>query len=744
MTGCGRAADEESGSVEAMRQGEKDSRRCSEKNKNRGFSGRAGRLPEGKRGPAFPGRSRAWIGQKKKGRKKMADFVLNLSTRIAADEERKPLFHAAEVLRRDIRETLTGRGPENVIRVALDPTLGEEAYRAEVREEEIRLCCGDELGAVYGLLSVSEKFLGVKPLGWWMGLNPEKREKVLIPAQTWQSRAHRVRFRSWFINDEVLFTGWHLEENQRAEVWRRAFEALLRCGGNMVIPGTDREYDGTVLNEMALEWGLWITQHHSEILGARMFGRVYPTLTPSYAQYPEKYEALWQEAIDRYAGRKVVWAIGFRGQGDHAFWDDNDDGYDSDQKRGAFISSVMKRQMELVRKKDPDALFSTNLYGELMDLYRKGMLEVPGEVIRLWGDNGFGRMVSRRQENLNPRVDAMPGEGEPGRNGIYYHISFYDLQAANHITMLQIAPKKIAEELGRLLERGADTLWNINTGSIQPHLFMIDLIRRMWQSGTYDPDRAAAEFALDYYGTETAAGLLTGYAEAAVSYGPHEDDRAGDQYYHWPLRALARALMRGEWDRPVESMRWAAGDRPLREQVRVFAENVRPGIISWGEYARRCRDTEAGLPERAGKRIAQTMGLQGTIHRTGCEALYAFCQACAHEMDGRDLQAYLWTDRALQAAREGLRAMEETSGRFTHLYRNDCFVNVRLTVQVLESVRSWLRIRGDGERMYDWEKAYLTPESEKRVTLQSHRTCQLSDEEMCRLMRGEIEPEEAF
>ena len=88
--------------------------------------------------------------------------------------------------------------------------------------------------------------------------------------------------------------------------------------------------------------------------------------------------------------------------------------------------------------------------------------------------------------------------------------------------------------------------------------------------------------------------------------------------------------------------------------------------------------------------------------------------------------------------------MEETSGRFTHLYRNDCFVNVRLTVQVLESVRSWLRIRGDGERMYDWEKAYLTPESEKRVTLQSHRTCQLSDEEMCRLMRGEIEPEEAF
>jgi hypothetical protein len=256
--------------------------------------------------------------------------------------------------------------------------------------------------------------------------------------------------------------------------------------------------------------GLWVTQHHSELLGARMFGRVYPDLTPSYGLYPEKYEALWQEAIDRYAGKRILWCIGFRGQGDHAFWDDDGAGFDTDEKRGRFISSVMRRQMELTRAKDPDALFSTNLYGELMGLYRQGFLTVPEEVVKIWGDDGFGRMISRRQENLNPRVDAMPGPEETGRHGIYYHVSFYDLQAANHITMLQVPVSLVIRELERVLERKADTLWNINVGSVRPHLFMLEIVRRMRRDGRCDPADAAREFAADYYGGGQAARVLTG------------------------------------------------------------------------------------------------------------------------------------------------------------------------------------------------------------------------------------------
>ena len=673
----------------------------------------------------------------------MSDFILSLSTRIQADESQSAIQHAAAVLRRDMRENLSGQGPDNVIRVLQDSALEAETYAAEVTEQEVLLRCGDDLGAVYALLSVSQRYLGVQPLGWWMGLRPKMHDTAWIPLGGWESPRYAVRYRCWFVNDEVLFTGWHLEESQRAEVWKRLFEALLRCGGNMVIPGTDREYDGHRLCDMALERGLWITQHHTELLGARMFARAYPELQPSYTQHPREFEALWQEAVDRYAGRRVVWTIGFRGQGDKAFWHD-DSGYDTAEKQGAFISSVMRRQMELVRAKDPKAVFSTNLYGEMMGLYRAGHLKVPDGVIRLWGDNGYGKMVSRRQNNDNPRVDAMPAEHEKGEHGIYYHVSFYDLQAANHITMLQNPPQMIADELERVLKRRAGQVWNINVGSVKPHAFMLEVVRRMWTDGRCDAGKAAAEFAHVYYGSEAAAKLLTGYASCAVAYGPNADDRAGDQYYHFPLRIMIRALMRGENALPVPSLLWAADGVSYLKQVEKIARIGQTGMDSWGRYVQDCREVMDGMPEADAVRLRDTLLLQGVLHQTGCEGLYSFGQCAFHAVNGHDLQAFLWADRALEAHRRGLAAMRGVGGRFAHLYDNDCFAGVELTCRMLEGLRSWLRIRGDGDLMYDWEKQYLVSPEEKRVVLQTHRTVQLSDDELCLRLRGEVDLEAAF
>ena len=676
----------------------------------------------------------------------MDSFLFSLSTRIHADESVPAIRHAADILRRDMRSCLSEAGKENAIRVLIDPDLPEETYKARVSPDEIILRCGDDLGAAYALLSVSERVLHVKPLGWWMGLKPERTDSAAVPCGGWESPEYKVRFRGWFINDEVLFSGWHSEENARAEVWEMVFETILRCGGNMVIPGTDRGFDGHVLNEMALERGLWLTQHHTELLGANMFARVYPDLQASYTLYPDKYEGLWKEAIDRYAGRRVVWAVGFRGQGDRAFWEDDAEA-DTAEKRGAFIGKVMRRQMELVRAKDPAARFCTNLYGEMMALYRGGHLPVPKEVIKLWGDNGFGKMVSRRQNNDNPRTDAMPAENEPGDNGIYYHVSFYDLQAANHITPLQIPPQMVADELKTILDRHADTLWNVNVGSVYPHPFLLDLVSRMWKTGEYDAEEAARDFARTYYGTESLASLFTDYAESAVFYGPHADDRAGDQYYHWPLRALAHALLCGETAGPVHSLLWAADCKTFPEQVRKLANAVYPGVASWRAYVNKALSAVHSLEETdpaAAGRLRDREYLYGLLHQTGCEGIYAFCQACVHAIGGNDLQAYLWADRALQCHKRALDAMEKVQGRFAHIYRNDCFAGVALTVRVLEAARAWLRIRGDGEYLFKWEKQFLVPREEALLSLQSHRTVQLTDDELCLRLRGEIALDLAF
>ena len=621
----------------------------------------------------------------------MNGFELSLSTAIKGGEEFPSVRNAKDILKRDMSEVLTGYGKENTINVIFDNDIRKESFTAEAAEDSITIRAGDDLGAVYGLLSISEKFLGIKPLSWWTGTKTEKKDKAVIPAVTWSSPEYKVRFRCWFINDEVLFLGWHKEEAERAAVWRRVFETVLRCGGNMVIAGTDREYDGQMLNEMALDMGLWLTQHHTELLGARMFGRVYPDLKPSYILYPELFEGLWKEAIDRYAGRRVVWTIGFRGQGDSSFWE-SDTSFDSDEKRGRLISDVMRRQMELVREKDRDAIFTTNLYGEMTGLYRNGFLDIPDGVIKIWGDNGYGKMVSRRQNNDNPRNPSIPDRNDDGKNGIYYHISFYDLQAANHITMLQNPPQMIADELRAVLVNGGGEIWNVNVGSVKPHVFMLDLVRRMWTTGQYDEDEAAVEFASDYYGESSIAPVYTEYSKHAVHYGLNDDDRAGDQYYHFPLRSLARALLSGETEKPLESLFWAAGDISYKDQLEKICSVAYAGMTSWKEYLRECHEASYLLTEEAALRFRDDIILQAYIHKNGCESLYSFCNAAAHEMKGDHLQAFLWADRALEAAEKTLEKMNRVHGRFAHIYDNDCFAGVGLTAQVLRSLRSWLRI----------------------------------------------------
>lgn len=175
-----------------------------------------------------------------------------------------------------------------------------------------------------------------------------------------------------------------------------------------------------------------------------------------------------------------------------------------------------------------------------------------------------------------------------------------------------------------------------------------------------------------------------------------------------------------------------------------LAQVVKPGIASWGAYEARCRQAMAGQAEDMAVRIRETLLLPAVIHQAGCEGLYSFCQACIHALHDDPLQAYLWTDRALQASRRALDEMRQVRGRFTHVYDNDCFVGVGLTAQVLEGVRAWLRIWGDGPLLYDWEKRYLIPPEENRVMLQTHRTVQLSDDELCQRLRGEVELKKAF
>lgn len=369
---------------------------------------------------------------------------LNINTKIKGEIISPAVKKAVSNLMRDLGKSCLQTDTLGADVYLRYERMESESFLLKAENEVLILQAGDELGFIYGIYEISRSVLGIQNFWFWNDQQIEKKDEYIIEDNyQYQSVQSRVRYRGWFINDEVLIHTWKVDRCEN-KPWEMIFEALLRCGGNMTIPGTDK--NARKYRKLASEMGLYVTHHHAEPLGAEMFSRVFPEQNPSYDENEEKFQSLWKLGIKEQKDLKVIWNIGFRGQGDCPFWE-NDPKYDTPQSRGELMSGLIRCQYEMVKAECENAVCCTNLYGETMELYQQGYLKLPEDVIKIWADNGFGKMVTRRQNNHNPRISSLPAYKESGKHGIYYHVSFYDLQAANHMTMLSNSPEFVAKEL---------------------------------------------------------------------------------------------------------------------------------------------------------------------------------------------------------------------------------------------------------------------------------------------------------
>lgn len=341
------------------------------------------------------------------------NIMINKNSKITGmDGKSEAVRRAVEALRRDMALVFEESAEEGSDICLIKETMEPEQFVLQVENGRLEVQAAEELGFIYGIYEISRVFLGIPAFWFWMDFVPDKKKEVRIPDTSfYHSEPCAVKYRGWFINDEVLLHTWCVDR-KKDKPWEMAFETLLRCRGNTVIPGTDR--NAGYYRKLASEMGLYIAHHHAEPLGAEMFARAYPELNPSYAEYPEKFQKLWEDAVALQKDMKVVWNLGFRGQGDCPFWE-NDPQYATDEARGELLSRLIRMQYDLVKEQNPNAVCSTNLYGEVMELYRKGKIALPEDVIKIWADNGYGKMVSRRQNNHNPRIPALPEEGNGSR-----------------------------------------------------------------------------------------------------------------------------------------------------------------------------------------------------------------------------------------------------------------------------------------------------------------------------------------
>ena len=595
----------------------------------------------------------------------------------------------------------------------------------------------DDLGAVYALLHISHTALGVEPFWFWNDQPLGRRETALIPCGETHSCAAAIRYRGWFINDEVLLHAWTLD-GSREKPWEMAMEALLRLGGNMVIPGTDK--NAHKYRALAADFGLYITHHHAEPLGATMFLRAYPELTPSYAEHPELFHGLWADAIRQQKDWKVVYNVGFRGQGDKPFWED-DPSYDTPQKRGALISSLIRRQYDMVQAAAPGAPCCTNLYGEVMELYNGGHIDLPEEIIRIWADNGYGKMVTRRQNNHNPRVRALPKAGSAAAHGVYYHASFYDLQAASQMTMLPNPPSFVRRELKNAMALGVTDFWIINCSNIKPHLYTLDYIAALWREGDADPARHLADYCARCYGAENAAAAApchAAYYDAAVSFGPHEDERAGEQFANHCARMLMSQWMKNA-DEPADGMRWAIDAPTLREQVVWYREKCEEAVGNYSSLAKRCEAACAAMTQPGRTLFEDSVMMQARLLLATYKGSLLAMDSLLRAMEGSWLRAFYLAGQAKASYLAADRAMREREhGKWSLFYANDCQADVKQSAWLAGVMMGVLRNNGDGPHFYRWQRRFIDAPEDASIMLLLNLENHLDNDGLFALMQARV------
>ena len=727
---------------------------------------------------------------------------ININTKITGDTKDTPVRKAVQALERDLKNTCkesteagleirlvnaedninsgTGSLPQNEASYESQKSIAYDAvsemFTIDRNEISLTITSASSLGLIYGIYHVSREFLDVQNFWFWNEQELRKEPEHIVPDNYhYESKPSKVRFRGWFINDEVLFDGWREKVGENFP-WEMAFEALLRCGGNMTIPGTD--HNSHRYKNLANDYGLWITHHHAEPLGAQMFARAYPDLEASFNKHPDLFRGLWQQAIEDQKNCKVVWNLGFRGQGDRPFWAD-DPTYDTPKARGKLMSDLILEQYNLVKESYKDAVCCTNLYGETMELYKDGFLSFPEDVIKIWADNGFGKMVSRRQNNHNPRVYALPHDGDNSAHGIYFHASFYDLQAAAMMTMLPNAPEFVVNELRDVYAHGVDDFWIINCSNVKPHTYYLNLIAKMW-SGDSDNRSNAQEYASDhlhdyvkrYYGSITSKEFISriedaykAWPEHTPKYGPNEDDHAGEQFSNHGARILTCGFISNfnkndpASTKALPELNWICQKDTLLEQVKWHEEKYKEALEGYTKYLEDCNKIKEDLIAKGYAKAAEVLDnnlvCQVQYHYYSYLGAYHICKAiltCLDDMkeggkfidvleegaNGKPvdyLTAFYEAGLAKKAFFEGYSVMRSHEHDiWEEFYENDCEADIRQSGFVAEGLMSHLRVLGDGPHFYKWQRKFQKESGGEKVHLILRIKAHLTDDELWNLM----------
>lgn len=454
--------------------------------------------------------------------------------------------------------------------------LTKERFKINISADKIVIYAQHDLGFIYGLLYISEHYLGVRPFWFFMDQTIEQKKMLQIPEEVIASKDSVVLFRGWHFCDAVLMLGWQYNK-QENRGWNMCLEALLRCGANTLVSGSEEL--AAIAEDTAKQYGIYHTVNQE---------------TPSFA--PELQDAVFH----------------------------------------------------------------------------------------------------------------------------------YSLQETNPLTMLPASVAEVTDELGSALAAGKNRFWAVKCSNVRPHVYFLDVVRKIWQGELPEDETQAQAFADDYFteceDTAEIASLYVEYPQVMM----HLEESGkpmGEIYYTQNVRMFCHQILTDK-NSPAKGLCKIAQIGSLIAQIREFQEVCSQQKEELEKLCVACTVTENGSPQKA--LLSSTIGLHIKLHQTLRRAARVFARGYESMTEGDLERAFLrFGDSAVWFDKGVALLCGAEYGIWKDFYANDCIADIRYTAYMVRKVMGLARELGDNAKHDAWYQRYCVPaeQDEKRTyAAEPHKT----------------------
>ena len=371
-----------------------------------------------------------------------------------------------------------------------------EAYHILTHGNNVWLAGSNFRGTAFAVYTLAER-LGIDPLYIWTAYKPEKHPRLVLKKTDCFVNSPVFRYRGFFHDDQDILPR-PLDENGIPQwsggtipmVWyERYFETALRLRMNMVAPYV-REIRPYEVQKTASDWGLFYTSHHYDVLlsnpwGYERFGLAEKRNAGNRWDWFTNKQGMinfWKGGVLENRELDCIWPVALRGTSDSAYPLPPNA---TPVEKNKLFEAVLKTQVDLVKESlspEKSAIFHFTMYHEMLDCVRGNKLQIPGEVILVWPDDGDGRMLD------------LPEPSNIRKNGVYYHLAFkgWSTKQITHI----VSPYVIEEQFRRIVESGATEFMLLNVSELRDYIMEARMIAEI----CWNPQHAISDYdAADRY-----------------------------------------------------------------------------------------------------------------------------------------------------------------------------------------------------------------------------------------------------